>query len=493
MAGNLHVAFLATECAPLVKVGGLADVIGALPNRLVDLGVDVDVVIPRSGPVDPNRIGRVRTLEPVRVSRGDSASTAEVHTVDLGESSVRVFFIEDGSYFPRRGVYVDPATGREYPDQLERWTFFQRAALRLLSRESPDVDLFHCHEHQTALVPAYLDALYRGTGVFEKVSTVFTIHNLGYQGSFPARDWPSVGLDEGEIRPGGRFEYYGRINLMKGGILGADAVTAVSPTYAEEIQSPEYGCGLEGVIRSRRDDLTGILNGINDDLWNPARDTMIAERYSPDDLSGKHANRRALLDEFGLEDDPPTGPVLAMVSRLDQHKGFDLLVRILHDLLGEDVRFLLLGTGDASIEKLIAEIVRDHPGKAGLHFAFDDAMAHRVMAGSDIFLMPSRYEPCGLTQMYALRYGTVPVVRRTGGLADTVEEFDAVRSAGTGFCFSSYDPNGFREAIDRAIHLWHEKGTWTALMRNGMAKDFSWHASARRYIQVYDKAVSRRR
>ena len=387
---------------------------------------------------------------------------------------------------------MDPATGRDYPDQLERWAFFQRAALELLSRESPDLDVIHCHEHQTALVPAYLDARYRRAGVFENAGTVLTVHNLGYQGIFPTPDGSVAGLEPSEIQPGGRFEYYGQINLMKGGILSADSLTVVSPTYAEEIQTETYGCGLESVIATRRNHLNGILNGIDEKIWSPETDRLIAACYSRNDLSGKAENRKAILSELGLSDDPGTGPVLAMVSRVDAHKGFDLLLPVLDAILHQPIRFILLGTGDAEIEKSIEGIVRDHPGKAAVRFGFDDALAHRIVAGADIFLMPSRYEPCGLTQMYALRYGTIPVVRATGGLADTVEEFDPVTGQGTGFRFTGYDPAEFRVAINRAIAEWHDNARWQTLMKTGMRKDFSWSLSARRYLEVYEETVSRR-
>jgi starch synthase len=490
MSRDLHVAFLATECAPFVKVGGLADVIGALPARLASLGVRVSVVIPRFG--EPSQVGRVRPLARLPVPLGSQTPTAEIHTVDIDESRVRVFLIADEQYFPRKGLYVDPASGRDYSDQLQRWCFFQRASLELLARESSGLDVVHCHEHQTALVPAYIDAIYRKVGVFEDVGTVFTVHNLGYQGSFPVEDWSKVGLDDGEIRPGGRFEYYGRINLMKGGLLTSDSVTVVSPNYAQEIQTPEYGCGLDGVIVTRNAVLTGILNGIDESVWNPATDSLIPARYTSEDRAGKSEDRKALLEEFGLGPAFDEGPVLAMVSRIDAHKGFDLLIEILDDLLHEPLRFILLGTGDPEIQRSMEEILTPHPGKAALHFGFDDAMAHRIIAGADIFLMPSRYEPCGLTQMYAMRYGTVPVVRATGGLVDTVDEFDPETGEGTGFLFGSYDANEFRAAIDRARKRWSDRESWEAIVRNGMARDFSWDASARKYLQIYEDTLGRR-
>ena len=493
MLRELHVAFVATECFPLVKVGGLADVVGALPRGLRKLGAHVDVVIPRFGDLDFTQVRGLEALPPVSMRFGGKTETAQIQLVHLPVAGIRVFVIEDGNYFPRPGVYVDPATGLDYPDQFERWAFFQRASLELLARESPDLDVIHCHEHQTALIPAYLDAKYRGRGVFEKVSTVFTLHNLGYQGIFPAEKWSATGLDESHIRFGGAFEYYGQVNLMKGAIVTADSITVVSPTYAKEILSPEYGCGLEGVIEDRRADLVGILNGIDPEIWNPQADAAIAARYGVESLAVKAANRKAILSELGLPNDSLMGPVLAMVSRVDAHKGFDLLLPILDDLLQRSVRFLLLGTGDPEIQESLERIVRSHPEKAAVRFVFDDAMAHRIIAGADMLLMPSRYEPCGLTQMYALQYGTVPVVRSTGGLADSVEEFDPMTATGTGFCFAGYSPTEFLGAIARAMALWNDRGLWRALMKNGMLKDLSWNASAWQYLKVYEDLASKRR
>ncbi len=492
MTRTLHVALISIECFPFVKVGGLADVVGSLPLEFDAQGVRAEVVIPRFGNLERDRFGPVESVPSLSVPWGEGTRVAQVHAVRLPGSGVRVFLVEDGEYFLRASVYVDPSTGQDYHDQLERWVFFQHAALTLLARDCPDLDIIHCHEHQTALVPMYLDALYRRAGSFRKTATVLTLHNLAYQGVFPSDQWPTVGLDQQEVQPGGRLEHFGQINLMKAGILAADALTVVSPTYAEEIQTEEYGCGLDSIITARRGDLFGIVNGIDDRVWNPGTDPRIASRYSAHDLSGKQNDRRSLLGEFGFGDSRDENPVLAMISRIDVQKGFDLLLPILDKLLSEPLYFLLLGTGDHATEQSIESIVRGHPDNAAVRLTFDDDLAHRIVAGADIFLMPSRYEPCGLSQMYALRYGTAPVVRATGGLADTVEDFDPDAGTGTGFRFTRYDPDEFRAAIDRAIALWRDKTHWQRLMRNGMNEDFSWAASARRYLKVFETAITSR-
>jgi starch synthase len=488
----IRVVFVATECVPFIKVGGLADVIGSLPRALEAQGVRVDVVIPafQAGFTSSFPRGSGVPLE-VDIGYGEVRAAYACRTT-LPGSRVGVYAIEDGTYFPRAGVYVDPVTARDYPDQAARWIFFQKAALTLLERELGEIDVIHCHEHQTALIPLYLEHLWRPRGRFSETATVLTIHNLGYQGLFPASLVPLEGLPDTASDPGGVLEFYGQLNFMKGGILTADTLTVVSPTYAREIQGKELGYGLDPVITSREMDLFGILNGIDETEWDPQTDARIEANYSASTPRAKSLNRRHLLEAFGLSDPSDPAPVLSMVSRIDPHKGFDLLLEVLPGLLRENIRFILVGTGDRAIEARLLEIARAHPDKAAVRFSFDDMLAHQVIAGADIFLMPSRYEPCGLTQMYALRYGTVPVVRRTGGLADTVRESNLTPLAGNGFVFTDYEATAFEGAIRRAVEAW--KGPqWPALMQAGMRSDFTWGASALRYAEVYEHAMMRRR
>jgi starch synthase len=314
---------------------------------------------------------------------------------------------------------------------------------------------------------------------------------MGYQGLFSREIMLRAGFDDAEFYPTSPFEFYGMFNFMKVGITYSDVITTVSKTYAREIQSSkEYGYGLEDVLKERSNALVGIRNGIDDERWNPAQDSLIPVAYSASDLSGKLKDKQALLDRFGLEKSHPEWPVLAMISRIDIQKGFDLVVSVLDYLLSKDLYFVLLGSGNKETEGYLRTMIEHHRGRAGMRFEFDNGSAHLVEAGADIFLMPSKYEPCGLNQMYSLRYGTVPVVRLTGGLADTVREFDPETGEGTGFCFKDYDPENFRAAIDRALALWPNRQAWLKLMRNGMQQDFSWTESAKRYVELYERLLN---
>jgi starch synthase len=489
---RLNVLMVAGEAVPFAKVGGLADVLGALPRALEKLGVAVTIAIPRYRGIDLGRFG----FKPFSVADNSAVQVGpeyvpfDVHRALLPGSSVEVFLIGNDRFFDREGIYVDFETGKDYPDQADRWIFFQRAVMEFFrTRHAPDV--LHCHDHQTGLIPAYLRRLYRTAEAFQRTRSVFTIHNMGYQGLFPRHVMARAGFDDAEFYPTSPFEFYGMVNFMKVGITYSDVVTTVSKTYAREIQdSKEYGYGLEDVLRERSNDLVGILNGIDDDLWNPATDRLIPAVYSTTDLSGKVEDKKALLRKFGLDDNHLDRPVLAMISRIDVQKGFDLVVSVLEYLLSKDLNFVLLGSGNKETESYLRTIIERHGAKAGMRFEFDNGSAHLVEAGADIFLMPSKYEPCGLNQMYSLRYGTVPVVRSTGGLADTVTEYDPKTGEGTGFTFEDYDAEDFRAAIDRALALWPNRKKWQKLMLNGMNHDFSWNESAKRYVELYERLLN---
>jgi len=468
----LQVLMVAAEAVPFAKAGGLGDVLGALPRALESLGIRTTLAIPRYRAIDLEKFGFV----PVPGS--------DVHHALVPDSAVEVFLIGNNHYFDRDGIYFDTETGKDYSDQANRWIFFQRAVMDFF-RSRPAPDILHCHDHQTALIPAYLRRFYRDS--FPSTRSVFTIHNMGYQGLFPREAMLRAGFDDAEFYPTSPFEFYGMFNFMKVGITYSDAITTVSETYAREIQSSkEYGYGLEDVLKERSNALIGIRNGIDDELWNPTKDKLIPANYTPSDLSGKLKNKHALFDKFGLNKDHPEWPVLAMISRIDIQKGFDLVVSVLDYLLAKDLYFVLLGSGNKETEGYLRTIIERHRGKAGMRFEFDNGSAHLVEAGADIFLMPSKYEPCGLNQMYSLRYGTVPIVRATGGLADTVREYNPFTGTGTGFCFQEYDPEPFRAAIDRALALWPDRNAWRHLMRNGMQQDFGWKESAKRYVELYE-------
>jgi starch synthase len=350
--------------------------------------------------------------------------------------------------------------------------------------------VIHCHDHQTGLIPAYLLRGYRHRANLAMVRTVLTIHNLGYQGIFPASTMAAAGFDPGELHPLTPFEFYGKMNFMKAGLVFADAVTTVSETYAREIQGPEFGCGLEGVLAARSEPPLGILNGIDVTAWNPESDPHLPASYSRNDRRGKQTNKQTVLRDFGL-DAAENAPLIAMISRIESQKGFDIVLEVLGPLLERDVRFVLLGQGNKELERRLAAIVQRYPGRAALQFGYDNALAHRIEAGADIFLMPSKYEPCGLNQMYSMRYGTVPVVRATGGLADTVQEFDPSSGKGAGFRFESYSVRPFLDAVERALHCWTDPGMWGRIVENGMALDFSWSRSAERYAQLYEELKGR--
>ena len=487
---NLHVVMIAGEAVPFAKVGGLGDVMGALPPALEKLGVQVTVVIPRHRVIDLEKFGFEPCPAPDggRVPVGFESVPYDVHRGKMPGSSVDVFLLGNDRFFDRPGIYVDPSTAKDYPDQADRWVFFQRAVMELFKTASPAPDIIHCHDHQTGLIPAYLRKFYRSEYSFAQTRSMFTIHNMGYQGLFPRDVMLRAGLNDAEFYPTSPFEFYGMMNFMKVGITYADLVTTVSPTYAHEIQeSKEFGYGLEGVLKERSDSLIGILNGIDDQLWNPAKDSLIASNYSRSKLAGKLENKKALLQRFGLDDSHPDWPLLAMISRIDVQKGFDLVVSILDYLLSKDLYFALLGSGNKETESYLRTIIDRHRGKAGIRFEFDNGSAHISEAGADIFLMPSKYEPCGLNQMYSLRYGTVPVVRKTGGLADTVVEYDPASGEGTGFVFIDYDPEQFKMAIDRALALWPNKKAWCQLMLNGMRQELGWKNSAQKYVEAYER------
>ncbi len=467
---------VAAEAVPFAKAGGLGDVMGALPRALESLDVQTTIVLPRHRVIDLDKYG----FEPV--------SGLDGHRSVLPDSSVEVFLIGNDYYFNRPGLYFDIDTGKDYWDQADRWIYFQRTVMDFFATR-PAPDIIHCHDHQTALIPAYLNRFYRGS--FPNTRSVFTIHNMGYQGLFPREVMTRAGFDDAEFYPMSSFEFYGMFNFMKVGITYADVITTVSETYAREIQSTaEYGYGLQDVLKQRSSNLVGILNGIDDESWDPSRDELIPGRYTTKSFAGKMKDKKALFEKFELDGLHPEWPVLAMISRIDAQKGFDLVVSVLDYLLSKDLYFVLLGSGNKETEAYLRTIIERHRGKAGIRFEFDNGSAHLVEAGADIFLMPSKYEPCGLNQMYSLRYGTVPIVRSTGGLADTVQEYNPKTGKGTGFCFEEYDADEFRAAIDRALGVWPNQKAWSRLMRNGMKQDFSWTESAKRYVELYDRLLN---
>ena len=482
----MKVLIASSEIAPFAKTGGLADVTGALPRALRRIGVEADCVLPLYRSVSRGGFHLKQAGTPVRVPLGHREETGTIEEADAGDG-VRAFLVRNDRYFDREFFYGN--RDGDYEDNCERFTFFCRAVMEWLVRTGRKYDILHCNDWQTALIPTYVKTLYADEDAVRDAATIFTVHNLGYQGLFWNHDLPVTGLGWELFTPQG-LEFYGKLNLMKAGLVYADILSTVSPTYSREIQTPEYGHGLEGVLYERREDLYGIINGIDDD-WNPATDPMIAARFGKDDLSGKKACRADLLAEFGW-----TGPVedavVGMVGRLTAQKGLDLLAEVGEWLASQPVRVVILGSGERAYEEAITELGRKHPERISVRLAYDNRLAHKVEAGSDIYLMPSRYEPCGLNQIYSLRYGTVPIVRRTGGLADTVIDADRDPVEGTGFTFAGYDAAGLKDALSRALAAYTDRHRWEGIVRRGMEKDFSWNPSAREYVTLYGKALRKR-
>jgi len=481
----VNILFVSSEAVPFAKTGGLADVAGALPGALELLGHTVSVFMPCY-----SAARRGRTIVPtdwsVEVPIGRKLVTGQVYRATLPESEVPVYLIEQPGYFDREGLYGEK--GRDYLDNCERFVFFSRAALELARRLPSEIDVIHVNDWQTGLVPVYLNELYRGHKNLRSTGTLFTLHNMAFQGKFWHWDMLLTGLDW-RLFNWRQLEYYGHLNLLKAGIVFSDLVNTVSQRYSEEIQTPEFGCGLEGVVQSRKQDLHGIMNGIDYSIWNPETDSSIVSNYNEDTfVHGKLKCKAALQAEHRLPVRPET-PLIGMVTRLENQKGLDLLADSIEELLSLDVQLVVLGTGQAKYHNLLEDLVQRYSGKIGLNLRFDDGLAHRIYAGADLFLMPSHYEPCGLNQLICLKYGTVPIVRATGGLADTiVDSTPETLAAGTatGFSFEAYTKDAFLACTRRALGQWGERVSWRCILRTGMRQDWSWTRSAAAYVKLYE-------
>jgi starch synthase len=475
----MKIAMIASEANPFAKTGGLADVSAALSLALERLGHQVTLIIPAyrgalQGNFSLNEIGLTFTV-PV----SDRQEQASVFQTTIGKS-VTVYLIRADKYFDREFLYGTPT--QDYSDNAERFAFYCRAALEIL-RAQP-VDIVHAHDWQAALAIVFLKtqaARYHATA---GARTVFTIHNLAFQGQFGQPEWHLLNLDSGFFTP--QFlEFYGNINFLKGALVLADKITTVSPTYAQEIMTLEQGFGLEGVLRQRAGDLVGILNGVDYDQWNPWTDPLITHHYGEQSLSVKRRCKKSLRRQVGLPDKADT-PIVAMISRLTPQKGFDLVEKIFPELMQRDLQFVLLGSGAPSYEAFFRAAAASYADRVAVRIGFDERLAHQIEAGADLFLMPSLYEPCGLNQMYSLKYATAPIVRAVGGLKDSVEDYDPQSDTGTGFVFTDYEGGAMLEAIDRGLSVYRDKKAWTALRRRAMATDFSWRRSAQLYSDLYN-------
>ncbi|MDR0311561.1 MAG: glycogen synthase GlgA [Acidobacteriota bacterium] len=485
----LRIVMIAAEAAPYAKVGGLGDVIGALPQALEKLGAKVAVIIPSYGNAadEPVLAEPCHDVPGFDVTLGDITEYASVFQTSMPESGVAVYLIGSRRYFERGGVYDDPLTGEGYSDNMERYVFFMKAAIELMLRLPHSFDIVHCHDSQAALIPGLIRENYGGEEKLARARTIFTIHNIAYQGNYPAEALDLAGISPHNFYPFSPFEFWGQVNFMKAGIALADEITTVSPTYAEEIQETELGFGLESVLRERSANLHGIINGIDYNEWNPETDPFIAARFSSTKLSGKAVCKREVLEYFNLGHgrDLKRVPLIGIISRLANQKGFDLIAEAIPAIVEMDLLLVILGTGQQYYNDLVSGFAACYPEKIAARLAFDNPLAHKIEAGCDMFLMPSRYEPCGLSQLYSLRYGTIPIVHRKGGLADTVIPYGG--NSGTGFSFTEYSADALTQSIGEALSVYSDPPAWKKLMMRAMAEDWSWETSAGRYMDLYQK------
>ena len=486
---KLKILFVTSEVVPFVKTGGLADVSAALPQTLAELGHEVRIVIPKYGAVDDRKfkIHEVVRLKDIKIDRAGKEVIFSLKSCFLPGQKIRVqiYFLDNQEYFgSRNSLYSDPMTGKDYEDNDERFIILSRAVFELIIKLGWIPDIIHCNDWQCGLIPAYLKTVYKNEENFDKFKTLFTIHNLAYQGEFPKSSFKKTGLPE-SLNSDKGILHKGKLNFMKSGLLFADIINTVSETYANEIRTDsEIGGQLKDILAKRKDDLYGIINGIDNKVWNPDRDKHLPKKYTIKNVEQKVVNKQALAEKFGFEFNEDV-PIIGLISRWYDSKGIDLVQKILPQLLKENIQMIVLGTGDKEYHNFFDQMARKHSDKFACYLGFNDDLAHLIEGGADMFLMPSKYEPCGLNQMYSLNYGTVPIVRETGGLADTVKRFSEKSKDGNGFVFKKYNAEEFLSEVKRAIKVYQDKETWDKIVRAGMKEDFSWHSSAKKYIELY--------
>jgi starch synthase len=484
---SLKILFVSPEIVPFAKTGGLADVAGSLPSALKGLGCQVRLVMPLYQQVRQGGFTLHKVLEDLQIPLGPQGLAADIYQGEL-EEGLPVYFIERDEFFDRGHLYGS-AKG-DYFDNDRRFVYLCRGALALTRALDFQPQIIHGHDWQTGLLSALLYYQRAWDPFFKDTAAFFTIHNMAYQGMFPRSIIDLAGLPPESFTVQG-LEYWGQVNLLKSGIVFSQIINTVSRKYSREIQNPEFGYGLEGILKARQDDLFGIINGVDYQVWNPAGDAFLAAPFTAQDLKGKKICKRDLLDRYQLPQQRADYPLLGVISRLADQKGFDLLSGIMDRLLQEEVSLVILGTGEEKYHNLFREWANKYPQKVGLRLEFDNGLAHQIEAGCDIFLMPSRYEPCGLNQIYSLKYGTIPVVRATGGLDDTIIPLNPATGEGTGFKFGPYDTEAFWSCLQEALEVFQDRGRWEDLIKNAMAMDFSWEASAKEYINLYHLALQR--
>jgi starch synthase len=478
----MKIAMLASEVVPFAKTGGLADVAGALPKSLSPLGLDLRVLMPLYRETKKKNLPLRRIIESLEMDWNGEKTPFSVW--ESREGTLGFLLIERDEYFDRDFLYGTPQG--DYPDNGERFAFFSKAALETLKHLGFRPDVIHAHDWQAAIALALLKFAYAQDPFFAYTRSLFTIHNLAYQGLFEREVLSRTGLPDSLFNMED-LEFYGKVNYLKGGILYSTALSTVSRRYSQEIQTPEFGYRLDGLLRKRRDRLFGILNGVDYADWNPATDKFIIRPFDPTYLDGKKECKKDLLRAFSLDTVKEETPVIGMVSRLAGQKGFDIVCESLEEIFKMGAVLVVLGMGEEVFQKALGAAREESPGSLGLKIAFDESLSHKIYAGSDMFLIPSRYEPCGLTQMYSLRYGTVPVVRATGGLDDTIQEYDAAQGTGNGFKFQEYSAAALLSSLKKAITLHRQKERWRPLVQKAMACDFSWEISAREYLRLYQR------
>lgn len=503
-----RVLIVGAEIFPFAKVGGLADVLGSLPRSFADAGIDVRLIMPFYGNIKGNRANLEREYNvkfiPTKIidfpiAVGDRTYLLTLWQSFLPKTRIPVYFVENEELFDRKGVYTDEQQ-KPFPDEDTRLIFFNKSVPEVLRLIGFQPNIIHVNDYHTALVPAYLKLSYYSDSFFEKTATVLTIHNIKHQGIFQKDVLEKIGLGRELFYPTGPFEFYDKVNFFKIGIVFADAVSTVSPTYAMQIQTPEYGEKLDGLLRSMSYKVFGILNGVDYDIWDPKNDSVLGRmglNYSAKDYAAKSKVKQILLRELKFPEDDIETPLISMISRTDPQKGFDILIEIIPELMKMKLRMAFLLVPPVSVfesyRTTLLDFEKKHRRNISVTFESNEELAHLLEAGSDMFLMPSKFEPCGLNQMYSLRYGTIPIVRKTGGLADTVIDADESPDIGTGFVFYEYSSQALLSVIKRAVNSYFDKERWSKIMLHGMNKDFSWNVSARKYIDVYKKAIEFRR
>lgn len=487
---TMQILFCASEVTPFAKTGGLADVVGSLPVSLRKLGCDVRIFMPMYRCVRD----RLSEFEPVARDVVIPVGIHDYHVhfwKSTTEPGIPIYFVEKDEFYDRPYLYGSPVRG-DYEDNAERFIAFSRATRQLCMSLDWYPAIYHLHDWQTGLIAPYFQLNWRYDPKLLRSGTVFTIHNIAYQGVFPAGFFSLTQLPPAAFSFQG-LEFWGQCSFLKAGLAYSDFLTTVSPRYAAEIQTEEFGFGLEGLLKERKDSLAGILNGIDTRVWNPLTDRFLPANFSAEDLSGKAKCKEALCDYLGFAEKDRAIPLLGMISRLATQKGFDLLEKILPGLMHLSVNMVILGSGDAAIEESLRAMQTRYPDRLRLHFQFDERLAHLIEAGADIFLMPSRYEPCGLNQMFSLLYGTIPVVHATGGLDDSVVDMQEAPHAGTGFKFNRYEPDDFLAAVQAALGRFSQQQEWKDIQKRAMSQDFSWDRSAGEYLKIYEHVLEMKR